>query len=101
MGMSPLSPTPMPNSSSTAILNNRPMSALSQSITLGQGYLPTHLPPGALHLPVLTPSGSGFSMSQKNHQISSSYTNGCMNGPVSQSSPRMTSNSEEYYYNKY
>ena len=103
MGMSPLSPTPMPNSVSSSMLNSRPMSSMSQptsAMTSGQGFLPSHLPPGALPLPGLTP-GSGSGGYPTSQQKSSAYTNGCLNGPVSQSSPRMISNAEEYYYNKY
>ena len=96
MGMlSPLSPTPMPMSSSV-IHNNRPMSAMSQPTTTmmqSQGY---HLPPGAMPLPGLASSGSGYQAAQ-HHPT----PNGYLNGPVGQSSPRMLNNSEGYYYNQY
>jgi C-terminal processing protease CtpA/Prc len=101
MAMSPLSPTPMPTSSSVM---GRPMSAMSQPTSAtasgNQGYLPTHLPPGALPLPGLALSGSSYTSSQQ--PTAASYTtNGYLNGPVSQSSPRMISNAEGYYYNQY
>ena len=110
MGMSPLSPTPMPTSAGNNVaMMGRPMSAMSQPTSAamaGGGYLPSHLPPGAMPLPGLTSSGSGYPPSQsqqQQHHATSSYTpNGYLNGPVSQSSPRMISNAEGYYnYNQY
>ena len=99
MGMSPLSPTPMPMSSSVIHNNsNRPMSAMSQPTTTmmqAQGY---HLPPGAMPLPGLASSGSGYQASAQHHAT----PNGYLNGPVGQSSPRMLNNAAEgYYYNQY
>ena len=101
MGMSPLSPTPMPMASTSASILNRPMSAMSQPTTTmmqSQGY---HLPPGAMPLPGL--ASSGYPTSQQPHQTSASgYTaNGYLNGPVSQSSPRMLNNADGYFYTQY
>jgi hypothetical protein len=60
----------------------------------GQGYH-HNLPPGAMPLPGLASAGTGY-------PATSSYTpNGYLNGPVSQSSPRMMNNNEGYYYNQY
>jgi len=100
MGMSPLSPTPMPMSSSSAVIHNRPMSAMSQpTATMLQGSQGYHLPPGAMPLPGM--ASSGYSSAQQ-HQTSATYTpNGYLNGPVSQSSPRMLNNADGYYYNQY
>ena len=107
MGMSPLSPTPMPTN---AAMMGRPMSAMSQPMAAaGSGYLPSHLPPGAMPLPGLASSSSNYpqqqqQQQQQHHQTSvGSYTpNGYLNGPVSQSSPRMVNNNADgYYYNQY
>ena len=113
MGLSPLSPTPLPSGSAvpvSASANQRPISAMSQPMT-ASGYM---LPQGAMPLPGLTTTSNGMLPSQGSYNANnvnnnygnnnvalgaiSQHQNGHLNGPVSHSSPRMA---DPYYWNQY
>ena len=114
MGISPLSPTPLPSSSggiptSMTSTTGRPISAMSQPVT-ASGYM---LPQGAMPLPGLTTNGmvpNAYTNSNYNNPSSTNNNapvppggphNGHLNGPVSHSSPRMAPGGESYYWNQY
>ena len=114
MGISPLSPTPLPSSSggiptSMTSTTGRPISAMSQPVT-ASGYM---LPQGAMPLPGLTTNGmvpNAYTNSNYNNPTSANNNapvppggphNGHLNGPVSHSSPRMAPGGESYYWNQY
>jgi len=125
MGISPLSPTPLPSSSAGGVPTSmtsgtgRPISAMSQPVT-ASGYM---LPQGAMPLPGLTTSNGMVPNAYNNNYTSPSSNNnnnapppqqqqphnGHLNGPVSHSSPRMAPSAGEqlgyagdsYYWNQY
>jgi len=66
VGMSALSPTPLPTSSTTSLLN-RPMSAMSQPT--GGGY---HMLPGALPLPGMASTQAAY-LAQVIHNFKLKY----------------------------
>jgi len=108
MGLSPLSPTPLPSGSGMppAGTTQRPMSAMSQPIT-ASGYM---LPQGAMPLPGLASNGmlpNSYNPNNNNYNAAPAtgnnnlppqHQNGHLNGPVSHSSPRMA---DPYYWNQY
>jgi hypothetical protein len=115
MGLSPLSPTPLPSGSAVPVSSGsqRPISAMSQPMT-ASGYM---LPQGAMPLPGLTTTSNGMLPSQQSqggsynaaNNVNNNYgnansaliqhqQNGHLNGPVSHSSPRMA---DSYYWNQY
>ena len=92
MGLSPLSPTPLPSGSASTGAQ-RPISAMSQPIT-SSGYM---LPQGAMPLPGLTTTSNGM-LPNNNNYGNNNAINGHLNGPVSHSSPRVV---DPYYWNQY
>ena len=117
MGISPLSPTPLPSSSGGGVPTSmtstgRPISAMSQPVT-ASGYM---LPQGAMPLPGLTqngmvpnaynnnytsPTGNNNNNGPPQQQQPQQPHNGHLNGPVSHSSPRVAPPGESYYWNQY
>ena len=124
MGISPLSPTPLPSSSAGGVPTSmtsgtgRPISAMSQPVT-ASGYM---LPQGAMPLPGLTtsngmvpnaynnnytspssnnnnnnapPPDEHFPLAGRSHAQQLPAHNGHLNGPVSHSSPRMAPSAGE------
>ena len=108
MGLSPLSPTPLPSGSAMPPASTqRPISAMSQPVT-ASGYM---LPQGAMPLPGLTTTASNgvipnsYSVTSSNNNnygngnnLPPQHQNGHLNGPVSHSSPRVA---DPYYWNQY
>ena len=111
MGLSPLSPTPLPSGATmpaSSASTGRPVSAMSQPMT-ASGYM---LPQGAMPLPGLTtngmvPNGSNnnYSGSNTNNNGPHNNGNGLLNGPVGHSSPRVAAQqvlaADPYYWNQY
>merc|ERR1712025_1529534 len=117
MGLSPLSPTPLPSGATmpaSSASTGRPVSAMSQPMT-ASGYM---LPQGAMPLPGLTTNGmvpnaynnnytsptgnnNNNGPPQQQPQQQQNPHNGHLNGPVSHSSPRVAPPGESYYWNQY
>ena len=108
MGLSPLSPTPLPSGTAmpaSSASTGRPVSAMSQPMT-ASGYM---LPQGAMPLPGLTTNGmvpnANNNYSGSNTNNNGPQNNGLLNGPVSHSSPRVAPPgqvlADPYYWNQY
>ena len=109
MGLSPLSPTPLPSGATmpaSSASTGRPVSAMSQPMT-ASGYM---LPQGAMPLPGLTTNGMVPNGANNNYSGSNNngpHNNGLSNGPVGHSSPRVAPPGQQvlaadpYYWNQY
>ena len=109
MGLSPLSPTPLPSGTAmpaSSASTGRPVSAMSQPMTASamtaSGYM---LPQGAMPLPGLTTNGMVPNANNNNYGSNNNnpqQNGGLLNGPVSHSSPRVAPPGvDPYYWNQY